>query len=123
MSRVDTFTIIRKHTKNKVRTSLIISSLEFVNNKNLLSYVCFPIIVKVSCVALKFWFFHKIFILVFTQCTPMAYWLWCYDASRKDSSLIPSTEKLVAQPQVTCIHGSFISKSNHISMSVLNALI
>ena len=65
MSRVDTFTIIRKHTKNKVRTSLIISSLEFVNNKNLLSYVCFPIIVKVSCVALKFWFFHKIFILVF----------------------------------------------------------
>jgi hypothetical protein len=48
MSRVDTFTIIRKHTKNKVRTSLIISSLEFVNNKNLLSYVCFPIIVKVS---------------------------------------------------------------------------
>ena len=48
MSRVDTFTIIRKYTKNKVRTSLIISSLEFVNNKNLLSYVCFPIIVKVS---------------------------------------------------------------------------
>ena len=54
MSRVDTFTIIRKHTKNKVRTSLIISSLEFVNNKNLLSYVCFPIIVKVSSVALSF---------------------------------------------------------------------
>ena len=82
MGRVDTFTIIRKYTKNKVFTSIIISSIEFVNNKNLLSYVCFPIIVKVSCVALKFWFF-----------------------------------------QVTCIHGSFISKSNHISMSVLNALI
>ena len=62
----------------------------------------FPDNCKSVMCALKFWFFHKIFILVFTQCTPMAYWLWCYDASRKDSSLFPSTEKLVAQPQVTC---------------------
>ena len=58
---------------------------------------------SVMC-ALKFWFFHKFLFLYLLNAlsTPMAYWLWCYDASRKDSSLFPSTEKLVAQPQVTC---------------------
>ena len=34
MGRFDTFTIVEKFTKNKVFTSIIIFSIEFVNNKN-----------------------------------------------------------------------------------------
>ena len=46
MGRFDTFAIIGKYTKNKVRASIIISSIKFVNNINLWFNVCFPIIVK-----------------------------------------------------------------------------
>ena len=75
MGRFDTFTIIGKYTENKVRISIIISSIEFVNNINLWFYVYLPMIIKASCVALKFWFFHKIFIIVFYT-VKWRIWIW-----------------------------------------------